>query len=70
MKEEELDPEKEKLKETIEKYVYSGRKALIDPDVIELVTHPVGILKMKATRDRLMDKVVDFVKTFIPGMAG
>lgn len=67
VKEEELDPEK--LKRTIERYVYSGRKALIDPDVIDLVTHKVGIRELSNTRARLVEKVVDFVRTFVPGMA-
>ena len=40
-----------------------------DPDIIDLVQRPIGILERKATRDRVLGKIIDYVSTFIRGVA-
>lgn len=67
VKEEQLDPEK--LAKVIERYVYTGRAPLPDPDIIELITHPLKLAERSAIKKRVLDKVVDYVATFILGHA-
>ena len=66
-KEEQLDADK--LKTVIFRYVETGKEPLPDPDIIELVQRPIGILERKATRDRVLGKIIDYVSTFIRGVA-
>jgi type I restriction enzyme R subunit len=66
-KEEQLDADK--LKRVIDRYVYTGQEPLPDPDIIDLIQKPMGILERGPTRKRVLEKVVDFVATFIRGVA-
>ncbi|MEO7098767.1 MAG: type I restriction endonuclease subunit R [Luteolibacter sp.] len=66
-KEEQLDPDK--LKKVIDRYVYTGEKPLPDPDIVDLIQKPMGILERGPARRRVFEKVVDFVATFIRGIA-
>jgi len=66
-KEEELDAEK--LKEVIDRYVYTGVKPLPDPDIVELIQKPLRLTERASTRQRVLARVVDYVTTFIKGIA-
>ena len=66
-KEEQLDADK--LKKVIDRYVYTGEQPLPDPDIIELITKPLKIAERGPTRRRVLEKVVDYVATFIKGVA-
>jgi type I restriction enzyme R subunit len=67
VKEEQLDADK--LQQVIDRYVYSGQEPLPDPDIVELIQIPLGILERGPTRKRVFEKVVDFVGTFVRGIA-
>ena len=67
VKEEQLDADK--LKQVIDRYVYTGQEPLPGPDIINLIQKPLGILERGATRKRVLEKVVDYVETFIRGVA-
>jgi type I restriction enzyme R subunit len=67
VKEEQLDSDK--LKKVIDRYVYTGEKPLPDPDIIELIQKPLSILERGAARRRVLEKVLDYVETFIKGAA-
>ena len=66
-KEEQLDAGK--LKKVIDRYVYTGKEPLPDPDIIELVTHPLKLAERAPTKKRVFEKVVNFVSTFLRGFA-
>ena len=66
-KEEQLDADK--LKKVIDRYVYTGKEPLPDPDIIELINHPLKLAERGPTRKRVLEKVVEFVSTFIRGIA-
>jgi hypothetical protein len=67
VKEEQLDADK--LKQVIDRYVYTGQEPLPDPDIVDLIKKPLGILERGPTRKRVLEKVVDYVETFIRGVA-
>ncbi|MFD2256133.1 type I restriction endonuclease subunit R [Luteolibacter algae] len=67
VKEEELDADK--LKKLIDRYVYTGEKPLPDLDIVELIQRPLKIAERGPTRKRVLEKVVDYVTTFIRGVA-
>ncbi len=67
VKEEQLDADK--LKKVIDRYVYTGKEPLPDPDIIDLTNHPLKLAERGPTRKRVLEKVVDFVSTFIRGIA-
>ena len=67
VKEEQLDSEK--LKQVIDRYVYTGQEPLPDPDIVNLIQRPLSILERGPTRKRVLEKVVDYVATFIRGVA-
>ena len=67
VKEEQLDAEK--LKKVINRYVYTGAKPLPDPDIIELIDRPLKLAERGPTKARVLTKVVDYVATFIHGIA-
>ena len=67
MKEEQLDAEK--LKKIIDRYIYTGEQPLPDPDIIELITKPLKVAERGPARKRVLEKVVDYVETFIKGVA-
>ena len=66
-KEEQLDAEK--LKNVIDRYVYTGKKPLPDPDIIELINRPLKLVERAPTRKRVLDRVVEYVNTYIHGIA-
>jgi type I restriction enzyme R subunit len=66
-KEEQLDADK--LKTVIDRYVYTGKKPLPDPDIIQLITRPLKLAERGPTRIRVLEKVVEYVDTFISGIA-
>jgi type I restriction enzyme R subunit len=66
-KEEQLDAEK--LKKVIDRFVYTGKPPLPDPDIVELIQRPLKIAERGPTRRRVLEKVVDYVTTFIRGVA-
>lgn len=67
VKEEQLDADK--LKKVIDRFVYTGKKPLPDPDIVELIERPLKLVERGPTRKRVLEKVVDFVETFIRGIA-
>ena len=67
VKEEQLDAEK--LKKVIDRYIYTGKPPIPDPDIIELITKPLKIAERGPTRKRVLEKVVGYVETFIKGVA-
>jgi type I restriction enzyme, R subunit len=67
VKEEQLDADK--LKKVIDRYVYTGKEPLPDPDIIQLINHPLKLAERGPTKKRVLDKVVEYVKTFIRGIA-
>jgi type I restriction enzyme R subunit len=66
-KEEQLDADK--LKTVIDRYVYTGKKPLPDPDIIELINRPLKLADRAPARKRVLEKVVEYVDTFIRGIA-
>jgi type I restriction enzyme R subunit len=57
----------EKMQSIIEQYLFTEREPLRD-DVISLLDTPPTILQRKKIADRIIDKMKDFVKTFLDGM--
>ena len=66
-KEEQLDADK--LKKVIDRYVYTGKEPLPDPDIIELINHPLKLAERAPTRKRVLEKILNYVTTFIRGVA-
>ncbi len=67
VKEEQLDADK--LKKVIDRFVYTGEKPLLDPDIVELIERPLTLAERGPAKERVLEKVVDFVDTFIQGVA-
>jgi type I restriction enzyme R subunit len=67
VKEEQLDADK--LKKVIDRFIYTGRPPLPDPDIVELIQKPMGILERGPAKKRVLEKVVDYVDTFVHGVA-
>jgi type I restriction enzyme R subunit len=57
----------EKMQSIIEQYLFTEREPLRD-DVISLLDNPPTILQRKKIADRIIDKMKDFVRTFLDGM--
>ena len=53
----------------IDRYVYTGKEPLPDPDIIELINHPLKLVERAPTKKRVLEKVMDYVRTFIQGIA-
>jgi type I restriction enzyme R subunit len=66
-KEEQLDAEQ--LEKVIDRYIYTGTKPLPDPDIIQLIKRPLKLAERAPTRTRVLAKVLDYVDTFIHGVA-
>ena len=66
-REEQLDAEK--LEKVIDRYIYTGTKPLPDPDIVDLIVRPMRISERGATRRRVLTKVLDYVDTYIHGIA-
>jgi type I restriction enzyme R subunit len=64
-KQENIKPEK--LKPAIEKYLFTERKPLRD-EVVEMLEEKPKLLKRKTIVERVIEKIVSFVDTFINGM--
>ena len=67
VKEEQLDADK--LQKVIDRFVYTGKEPLPDPDIIELIERPLKLAERGPTRKRVLERVIDFVETFIRGIA-
>jgi type I restriction enzyme R subunit len=67
VREEQLDADK--LKQVIDRFVYTGKKPLPDPDIVTLIQRPLKLAERGPTRRRVLEKVVDFVETFDLGIA-
>ena len=67
VKEERLDADK--LKKVFDRYVYTGKEPLPDPDIIDLINRPLKLAERAPTKMRVLEKVVDYVETFIHGIA-
>ena len=65
-KEEQLDADK--LQKVIDRYVYTGKEPLPDPDIMDLITRPLKLAERSPTKKRVLEKVVDYVATFIHGI--
>ena len=60
----------EKTEKLIENYLYAEREPLRD-DLLDLIDgDQPSVLQRKSIGDRLLNRVVDFVETFVNGMAG
>ena len=62
VKEEQLDADK--LRQVIDRYVYTGKKPLPDPDIVQLITRPLKLAERGPTRKRVYDRVLNYVETF------
>jgi len=67
VREEHLDADK--LKKVIYRYADTGQAPLPDPDIVELIDRPLKLAERGPVKKRVLQKVVDFVDTFIRGMA-
>jgi type I restriction enzyme R subunit len=67
VKEEHLDADK--LQKVIDRFVYTGEKPLPDPDIVGLIERPLKLAERGPARKRVLEKVVDYVETFIHGIA-
>ncbi|WP_018969046.1 type I restriction endonuclease subunit R [Rubritalea marina] len=67
VKEEELN--EDKLAKVIERYVYTGKEPLSNPDIVDIIERKLKLSERKPTRERVLTKVIDYVKTFIQGVA-
>jgi type I restriction enzyme R subunit len=65
--EEDLDADK--LKKVIDRYVYTGQAPLPDPDIAEIILKPMKVMERGLSKKRVYDRVVDYVATFIKGIA-
>ena len=59
----------DKLKKVIDRYIYTGKKPLPDPDIIQLINRPLKLADRAPARKRVLEKVVEYVDTFIRGIA-
>jgi type I restriction enzyme R subunit len=66
-REEQLDAEK--LKKVIDRFVYTGQEPLKNPDIADIIVKPMKIMERGPTVTRVFERVVDYVTTFIRGMA-
>jgi type I restriction enzyme, R subunit len=67
VKEEQLDADK--LSKVIDQFIYTGQEPLPDPDIIDLILRPLKLTDRRPTRERVHRKVIDYVETFIHGVA-
>ena len=67
VEEEHLDADR--LKKVIDRYVYTGAPPLPDPDIAGIILTPMKVMERGPTKKRVFDRVIDFVDTFIRGIA-
>jgi type I restriction enzyme R subunit len=65
--EEDLDADK--LKKVIDRYVYTGQAPLPDPDIAEIILKPMKLMERGPSKKRVFERVIDYVATFIKGIA-
>ena len=53
----------------VNRYVYTGTKPLPDPDIIQLIKRPLKLAERVPTRTRVLERVMDYVDTYIHGVA-
>lgn len=49
--------------------IIAGKAPLPDPDIVNLIDRPLKLAERGPTKKRVLQKVVDFVDTFIKGIA-
>jgi type I restriction enzyme R subunit len=67
VKEEQLDADA--LKKVIDRYVFTGTKPLPDPDIVQLIKKPLKLAERIPTRSRVLARVLEYVDTYIHGVA-
>ncbi|MFT5904974.1 MAG: type I restriction enzyme R subunit [Cryomorphaceae bacterium] len=66
-KEEQLDADK--LEKVINRYVYTGKEPLPDPDLAEVMTIKPGLFDKEEKEASVLSKIKDYVTTFVRGIA-
>jgi type I restriction enzyme R subunit len=59
----------DKLMKVIDRYIFTGQEPLPDPDIIELINYPIMLADRAPTRKRVLEKVINYMKAFILGIA-
>ena len=67
VKEEQLDADK--LEKVINRYVYTGKEPLPDPDLAEVMTIKPGLFDKEEKEALVLSKIKDYVTTFVKGIA-
>ncbi len=67
VEEEHLDADK--LKKAIDRYVYTGQEPLPDPDIADMILIPLRVMERGPSKKRVFERVVDYVATYIRGIA-
>jgi type I restriction enzyme R subunit len=67
VKEENLDADK--LKKVINRYIYTGKKPLPDPDLVDVMIEKPGLFAKEEKEAAVLARVIDYVATFIKGIA-
>ncbi len=67
VKEEQLN--EDKLAKVIDRYIYTGKEPLSNPDIVQLIERKLKLSERKPTRERVLSRVIDYVSTFIKGVA-
>lgn len=63
------NPSKEKTEQLIENYLFAERKPLRD-ELLDLIEgEKPKVLERKKTGDRILNKIIGFVETFVSGFA-
>jgi len=57
----------EKLNEVISNYIFAERKPLLE-DIVDMLQVKPKILERKSVVQRITDKIISFVETFINGL--
>ncbi|MBA4302428.1 MAG: deoxyribonuclease HsdR, partial [Cyclobacterium sp.] len=60
--------ESERLEDVISRYIYTEKEPLRD-EVVSIMKNKPGLSKRRTTAERVIGKIVDFVETFISGIA-
>ena len=64
---EEENLDKEKLTKIVSEYIYTEKEPLRD-DIIQALHERPSLLKRKTIAERIIDKVIEFVETFVSGI--
>lgn len=60
--------ESERLEDVISRYIYTEKEPLRD-EVVSIMKNKPGLSKRRTTAERVIGKIIDFVDTFISGIA-